>query len=127
MSDVTGPPGSYKTIGVRLNNGLHSQVTMMAKLDGLSLQDALVRGAALYVEKKQAEPDFKDRVAAELKKIEQEAADRRGAIESLFGSETQADEAVADDGNSAPEADGAADDTQATPTKTTTRSPRAKS
>ncbi|WP_328995810.1 hypothetical protein OG394_14210 [Kribbella sp. NBC_01245] len=126
MSDVTGPPGSYKTIGVRLNNGLHSQVTMMAKLDGLSLQDALVRGAALYVEKKQAEPDFKDRVAAELKKIEQEAADRRGAIESLFGSDTQANEARVSDGDTAPEAD-ATDDAEATPTKTTTRSPRAKS
>lgn len=90
MSEITGPPGSYKTIGVRLHNGLHSQVTMMAKLDGLSLQDALVRGAELYVEKKQAEPDFRARVAAALEQIEREAAERRGAIESLFGSETQA-------------------------------------
>ena len=86
---VTGPPGSYKTIGVRLNNGLHSQVTMVAKLDGLSLQDALVRGAELYVEQKQSEPDFKARVAAALEEIEREAAERRGAIESLFGPKAQ--------------------------------------
>ncbi|WP_198675823.1 hypothetical protein [Kribbella monticola] len=90
MSEVSGPPGSYKTIGVQLPNGLHSQATMVAKLDGISLRDACVRGLRTYVEQKQAEPDFKARVAAALADIEREAAEQREAIQSLFGSETQA-------------------------------------
>ncbi|GAB2646832.1 hypothetical protein [Kribbella swartbergensis] len=96
MSETTnGAPGTYKTIGVRLSNGLHSQVTMVAKIDGISLQDALVRGAAMYVEQKQAEPNFKARVAKALEQIEREAAERRGAIESLFGTKSQAEGAPA--------------------------------
>lgn len=97
MSEDESPtrPGSYKTIGVRLQTPIHAQLSTIAGIDDLSLQVLLVRGAKLLIEAKQAAPDFKDRVTAELKKIEQEAAERRGAIESLFGSGTQADEAVA--------------------------------
>lgn len=85
-----GAPGTYKTIGVQIPNDLHSQASMIAKLDDISLRDACVRGLRIYVEQKQAEPDFKARVAQALEDIEREAAERRGAIESLFGSQTQA-------------------------------------
>ncbi|MFD3399869.1 hypothetical protein ACFWUU_04280 [Kribbella sp. NPDC058693] len=85
-----GAPGTYKTIGVQIPNDLHSQASMIAKLDDISLRDACIRGLRIYVEQKQAEPDFKARVAKALEDIEREAAERRGAIESLFGSTTQA-------------------------------------
>lgn len=91
MSEFSnGAPGTYKTIGVQIPNDLHSQASMIAKLDDISLRDACVRALRMYVEAKQAQPDFKARVAHELEEIEREAAERRGAIESLFGSTTQA-------------------------------------
>lgn len=109
MSETAKAPG-VKTLGIRLPDGLHAQFVMVAKLDGLSLQDACVRGVELYVEKKQSEPDFKARIAAALEEIEREAAERRSAIQSLFGPSAQA-------------ADGAA----STAKKTASRPPRAKS
>src|SRR3954451_7278714 len=53
-----GAPGTYKTIGVQIPNDLHSQASMIAKLDDISLRDACIRGLRIYVEQKQAEPDF---------------------------------------------------------------------
>lgn len=91
MSETTnGAAGTYKTLGLRVPNDLHSQVTLVAKLDGISLQDACVRGVAMYVEKKQSEPDFKARVARALEEIEREAAGRKNAIQALLGQPAQA-------------------------------------
>jgi len=89
MSETPKVPG-VKTLGIRLPDGLHAQFVMVAKLDGISLQDACVRGVELYVEKKQAEPDFQARAATALEEIEREAADRKDAIQALFGPTAQA-------------------------------------
>ena len=64
---------------------LHSQFTLIAQLDGISLGDAALRAVELYVSTKRQEPDFAQRAAAALEEIEKEAAARRGAIEGLFG------------------------------------------
>jgi hypothetical protein len=90
MSEPQNKIPGVKTLGIRVPDGLHSQFVMVAKLDGLSLNDACVRGVELYVESRQSEPDFKARVAAELEEIEREAASRRGAIQALLGTPTQA-------------------------------------
>lgn len=88
MVQPANETSGVKTLGVRVPGELHPQLVMVAKLDGLSLNDACVRGIELYVESRQAEPDFKARVAAELEEIEQEAASRRAAIQSLLGPAT---------------------------------------
>jgi hypothetical protein len=64
MNEVTGPTGQRRDPRAQLPNALHSQATMVAKLDGISLLDAYIRGLRTYAEQKQAEPDFKARVAA---------------------------------------------------------------
>jgi hypothetical protein len=74
-----------KTLGIKLPDGLHSQFSLVAQLDDLSLGDALRRAVELYVETKQNEPDFAARAQAALDEIEREAAARRGAIQALFG------------------------------------------
>jgi len=89
MSETAKVPG-VKTLGIRLPDRLHAQFVMVAKLDGISLQDACVRGVELYVEKKQAEPNFQARVAAVLEEIERDAAEQRDAIQSMFGPKAQA-------------------------------------
>jgi hypothetical protein len=78
-------PGAVKTLGVKLDDQLHMQFALVAQLDGLSLNDAVKAAVRLYVETKQAQPDFAARAASALEEIEREAAARRGAIQALFG------------------------------------------
>jgi hypothetical protein len=77
--------GTVKTLGVKLDDQLHMQFALVAQLDGLSLNDAVKAAVRLYVETKQAQPDFAARAQAALEEIEREAAARRGAIQALFG------------------------------------------
>ncbi len=80
------PKGAgVKTLGIKLPDELHAQFSLVAQLDELSLGDALRKAVELYVETKQAQPDFAARATAALEAIEREAAARRGAIQALFG------------------------------------------
>jgi hypothetical protein len=81
---ASGKPG-VKTLGIKLPDDLHSQFSLVAQLDELSLTDALRRAVELYVETKKQEGDFGTRAAAKLEEIEREAAARRDAIQALFG------------------------------------------
>ncbi|WP_410671937.1 hypothetical protein [Amycolatopsis sp. cmx-4-68] len=90
--DVSEPRG-VKTLGIKVPDALHAQFTLVAQLDGISLNDAALRAVELYVSAKRQEPDFAQRAAAALEEIEKEAAARRASIEGLFGTSA---EAVAD-------------------------------
>jgi hypothetical protein len=80
-----------KTLGIRLPAELHAQFALVAQLDDLNLTDAILRAVELYVETKRAESGFAARAAAVLEEIEREVAARRAAIQGLFGtaSDTQ--------------------------------------
>lgn len=79
-----GGPG-VKTLGVKLPDQMHAQFTMVANLNGLSLADAVTQAVREYIERNSSAADFKERAAAALEEIEREAAQRRGAIQALFG------------------------------------------
>src|ERR671931_2496276 len=85
MSEPKADAKGAKTLGVRLPAELHAQFALVAQLDGLSLNDAVLRAVELYVETKRSESDFATRATAALDDIEREAAARRAAIEGLFG------------------------------------------
>jgi hypothetical protein len=88
VSPMTEPKNSgAKTLGVKLPAELHAQFALVAQLDGLSLNDAVLRAVELYVESKRAAGDFAARATAALDEIEREAAARRAAIEGLLGSQ----------------------------------------
>ena len=78
-------PSKVKTLGIRLPDELHTQFVLVASLDGLSLTDAIRKAVELYVQSKRSEGDFAERATAALEEIEREAANRRSAIEGLFG------------------------------------------
>ena len=84
---MTIDPGKagFKTLGIRLPDGLHTQLVLVAQLDGLNLNDAAKRAVELYVQSKRAEGDFAARATEALAEIEREALARRSAIEGLFG------------------------------------------
>lgn len=82
-------PG-VKTLGVKLPDKMHAQFAMVANLNNLSLADAVTEAVREYIERNSSADDFKERAAAALEEIEREAAQRRGAIQALFGAEEPA-------------------------------------
>lgn len=82
---MTDPSNGTKTLGVKLPPGLHAQFSLVAQLDDISLNVAVLRAIEQYVANKQSEPDFAKRAAEALAEIEKEAAARKAAIEGLFG------------------------------------------
>ncbi|WP_370943305.1 hypothetical protein AB5J62_29955 [Amycolatopsis sp. cg5] len=85
MTDPTGK--GVKTLGLKIGSELHAQFTLVAQLDGISLNDAALRAVELYVTTKRQEPDFAQRATAALEEIQREAEARAGAIQSLFGTD----------------------------------------
>jgi hypothetical protein len=84
---MSEPRGGVKTLGIKVPDTLHSQFTLVAQLDGISLNDAALRAVELYVTTKRQEPDFAQRATAALEEIQREAEARAGAIQGLFGAE----------------------------------------
>lgn len=74
-----------KTLGIKLPDELHAQLVLIAGLEGLSLTDAIKQAIDGYIERKRGEGDLAARAAQALEEIEREAAQRRGALEALFG------------------------------------------
>jgi hypothetical protein len=80
-----GTTRGYKTIGVRIADPVHAQMTLIANLNGLSLTEAIQQAIDGYIEAQRSEGTFAQRASSALEDIEREAAARRQAIEALFG------------------------------------------
>ncbi len=94
---MTEPKNGVKTLGIKVPDALHVQFTLVAQLEGISLNDGAVRAVELYVATKKAEPGFNERAQAALDEIEKEAAVRRGAIQGLLGSDDATGDTVTAD------------------------------
>lgn len=105
MTDPKDARNGVKTLGIRLPGELHAQFALVAQLDGLNLGDAVLRAVELYVESKRSESDFAARAAAALTEIEREAANRRAAIEGLFGDTPPSEKAAGARGRKTPSTD----------------------
>jgi predicted transcriptional regulator len=84
-----------KTLAIKLEDDTHSQLVVLAQLDGLTLADVLHLAVEQYVERKRSEGDLEARAASVLEEIEREATARREAIQALFApSEVKAEAAT---------------------------------
>jgi predicted transcriptional regulator len=72
-----------KTLAIRLDEALHTQLAVVAQLEGQSLNDAIRLAIEGYIGQRKAA--LSDRAEAALAEIEREAAVRREAITALFG------------------------------------------
>jgi hypothetical protein len=91
MTEAQGAQtGGYKTIGVKLPDPVHAQLTLVAQLDEMSLTDAIRAAIDGYLERKRSEGDLAARAAQALEEIEREATARRDALQALFGDHAQA-------------------------------------
>ena len=75
---------AIKTLAIRLEEDLHSQVVLLANLDDVPLVEFLRQSVEAYVAQKRSEPGFAERAQAVLDEIDQEARARRDAIQALF-------------------------------------------
>jgi hypothetical protein len=78
-----------KTMAIRLEDELHAQLAMLAKLEELSVADAIRQAVDGWVKERRTRPELVERAQQILGDIDREASARRGAIEALLGSTEQ--------------------------------------
>ena len=83
----TGSNGkaSVKTLAIRLEPDLHAQLSLIAQLRDSTITDEIRQAIAAHIEACKANPDLAGKASGVLDVIEREAATRRDAIASLFG------------------------------------------
>lgn len=74
-----------KTLAIRLDGGLHSRLTILAKLTGISITDAIRTAIEKEVTAMAQNPDVAAKAADFQDAIAREADEQRAAIEALFG------------------------------------------
>jgi predicted transcriptional regulator len=76
-----------KTLAIKLEDGTHGQLTAIAQLEGLPVTLLIKQAVEQFIESKRNQPELTARAADALEEIERDAANRREAIATLFGSE----------------------------------------
>jgi predicted DNA-binding protein len=73
-----------KTLAIRLEDEQHARLTMLAKLTGVTVTDAIRTAIEDYVTNLATNSELSARAESALADIEREASQRRDAIASLF-------------------------------------------
>jgi hypothetical protein len=84
-----------RTLAIKLEEELHAQFGMIAKLEDLTLTDALRQAIDQWIDERRNNPELQARAAAVLADIEREAATRKSAIEALLGNESTSTQTTA--------------------------------
>ena len=79
-----------KTMAIRLEEEQHAQLSMIAKLEELTVADAIRQAIDQWIQERRSNPQLKARAQAVLAAIEQEASTRKGAIAALLSDERPA-------------------------------------
>jgi hypothetical protein len=92
-----------KSLAIRLEEQQHAQLGMIAKLEKLTVTDAIRQAIDQWIESKRSNPELQARAEAVLADIEQDAATRRGAINALLGeTSTKATRTVSPEATTSP-------------------------
>ena len=78
-----------KTLAIRLEDDQHARLTILAKLSGVSVTDAIRAAIEGHIDKLAADTDISAKAETVLADIEREASEQRAAIASLFGDGTK--------------------------------------
>lgn len=79
--------GSVKTLAVRLEPDIHTQLVLIAQLRGSTLTEEIRQALAAHIAQVKANTDLVSQAESAMAEIEREAGARREAIASLFGNE----------------------------------------
>lgn len=75
----------FKTLGVRIEEGLHAQLSFIAQLEGATIADEIRRSIEARVQAAQDDPELVARAEIVNAEIQREAQARRQAIAGFFG------------------------------------------
>lgn len=75
---------AIKTLAIRLDEGLHAQLVILAQLDGVPLVEEIRQAIEGHVAAKRSHPEFAAQAKEVLADIDREASARRNAIQALF-------------------------------------------
>jgi predicted DNA-binding protein len=75
----------FKTLGVRIDEELHAQLTFIAQLTGSTIADQIRQSIEARVRAAQDDPELIARAEAVRAEIEREAEARKQAIAGMFG------------------------------------------
>jgi predicted DNA-binding protein len=79
--------GSVKTLAIRLEPDLHAQLSLIAQLRRSTITDEIRAAIEAHISAVKASPDLAGQADSVLADIERQAAARRDAIATLFGSD----------------------------------------
>lgn len=82
---MTEVPGGVKTLAVRLPDELHAQLVLVARLDGVSLAEAIRQAVESSIVHRRDTGDLAAQAQAALDEIDREVRARRAALEGLIG------------------------------------------
>lgn len=74
-----------KTLGIRFQPALHTQMSVIAQLRSHSFQDEVIAASEAHVAQAKSDPQLLSRIQATLADIDRDAASRRDALAALFG------------------------------------------
>ena len=74
----------YKTMAIRLDDDVHAQLSVIAKLQETSIAAEIGQAIETHLQAKRSDKELGSRAAAVLESIEAEAKQRQAAIASLF-------------------------------------------
>jgi predicted transcriptional regulator len=78
-----------KTLAIKLEDSTHSQLTAIAQLEEQPITPLIKQAVEGFIESKRNQPELTARAATVLEEIERDAAARREALATLFGSSEQ--------------------------------------
>jgi hypothetical protein len=96
----TGKNG-IKTLGIRYQPALHTQMSVIAQLRGRSFQDEVIAASEAHVAEAKADPELLSRIQAAIAEIDREATSRRDALTALF---SPTEQTAGEDGSGAEQA-----------------------
>jgi predicted transcriptional regulator len=78
------PAKGYKTLAIRLDDDVHAQLQVIARLQDSSIAAEIAQAIDAHLQTKRSDPQLSSRAASVLEDIEAESRQRQEAIASLF-------------------------------------------
>jgi len=89
--DTSTSRNGVKTLGIRFQPALHTQMSVIAQLRGRSFQEEVIAASEAHVAEAKADPALLSRIQAAITDIDRDAASRRDALTALFSTEQAAE------------------------------------
>lgn len=81
---MSTPESGLKTLAIRLDPGVHAQLSFIAQLRGQTINDEGIAAIVDHVQRAKNDPELRAKADSAQKEIERDAAVKNAAIASIF-------------------------------------------